>query len=224
VNRTQRALSALLPGRAPQIVRSRPDVRSSLVALTFDDGPSVWTPRILDLLREHEAGGTFFVLGDSVAGKEDVLKRMLAEGHEVGGHTLSHVDPAAVTDDVLAEEIERGAEVIETACGRRPVLVRPPYGGAPERFAASARSKGFGPTILWTVDPRDWKESEADPIVAHVLQELRPGAIVDLHDGIPANSSGAPSRQATVDAVAALLPELARRGYRAVTVSQLLAA
>ena len=129
-----------------------------------------------------------------------------------------------MTDDLLAEEIERGAKVIEAACGQRPALVRPPYGGAPERFAAAARRKGFGPTILWTIDPKDWYRDEADPIVAHVLRELRPGAIVDLHDGMPQNSSGAPSRQPTVDAVAALLPELARRGYRAVTVSQLLAA
>lgn len=222
--RIRRALSALLPRRAPEIISSWPSVRSSLVALTFDDGPSVWTSPILDLLRAHEAGATFFVLGNSVAGNEDVLKRILADGHEVGVHTLSHVDPAAVADDVLAEEIERGAEVIEAACGQRPALVRPPYGGAPERFAEAARVKGFGPTILWTVDPADWDQSEADPIVAHVLRELRPGAIVDLHDGMPENSSGAPSRQATVDAVAALLPELARRGYHAVTVSQLLAA
>jgi peptidoglycan/xylan/chitin deacetylase (PgdA/CDA1 family) len=218
------ALSALGIRRSPEIIRSSPRVRSRLAALTFDDGPSIWTPPILDSLRDHGARATFFVLGASVRGREELLGRILAEGHEIGNHTLSHLDPAKASDEVLAEEIRRGGEVIAAACGRRPALVRPPYGGDAERFAAVARRTGVGPTVLWSVDPADWNSSEAGAIVEHVLQELRPGAIVDLHDGMPDNSSGAPSRQATVDAVAQILPELAARGYRSVTVSELIAA
>lgn len=220
----RRALSALRLRTSPEIVHSRPNVHSPVVALTFDDGPSIWTSSILDLLREHVARGTFFVLGASVTGREEVLARIVAEGHEVGNHTLSHVDAAAVSDEILDEEIRRCGDVIAAVCGQRPVLARPPYGGAPERFAAAARRAGVGPTILWSVDPADWRATDAAEIAEHVLREIRPGAIVDLHDGIPENSSGSPSRQATVDAVARLLPELAAQGYRAITVSELLAA
>lgn len=78
--------------------------------------------------------------------------------------------------------------------------------------------------ILWSVDPADWRRTDAAPIVDEVLGQIQPGAIVDLHDGMPPNSSGAASRQATVDAVALLLPELGERGYRPVTVSELITA
>jgi peptidoglycan/xylan/chitin deacetylase (PgdA/CDA1 family) len=220
----RRRLSSLFSRRSADILCSRPVVRSRVVALTFDDGPSVWTQPILDVLQEHGARATFFVLGSSVPGKEGVLRRMLAEGHEIGNHTASHLDPAAVSDEALVQEIRRGAEVIEAACGHRPTLARPPYGGAPERFAAAARQAEAGLTVLWSIDPADWDKTEAAPIVEHVLQELRPGAIVDLHDGMPEESSGAPSRQATVDAVEHLLRELSAHGYRAVTVSELIAA
>jgi peptidoglycan/xylan/chitin deacetylase (PgdA/CDA1 family) len=220
----RRRLASLLARRSGELVRSRPRVRSRLVALTFDDGPSIWTPAILDLLAEHDSMATFFVLGCSVSGKEDVLRRIVAEGHELGNHTFTHPDPAAVSDEVLVDELRRGGDAIAQACGQRPALARPPYGGAPERFAAAVRRIGAGPTVLWSIDPADWDQVEAPPIVEHVLREMRPGAIVDLHDGVPADSSGAPSRQATVDAVEVLLPELAARGYRAVTVSQLMAA
>ena len=220
----RRKLASLVSRRPADLVRSRPDVRSRVVALTFDDGPSIWTAPILDLLEQHDARATFFVLGGSVPGREDLLRRILADGHELGNHTSSHPDPAAVSDEVLVDEIRRCAEAIETACGHRPTLARPPYGGAPERFAAAASQVGASATVLWSVDPADWNQEEAAPIVEHVLQEVRPGAIVDLHDGMPLDSRGAPTRQATVDAVAKLLPELIARGYRAVTVSELFAA
>jgi peptidoglycan/xylan/chitin deacetylase (PgdA/CDA1 family) len=220
----RRKLTSLLTRRSSDILRARPTVRSRVVALTFDDGPSIWTPPILDLLQEHDARATFFVLGSSVPGKEDVLRRTLAEGHEIGNHTANHLDPAAVSDGALVEQIRRGADVIEAACGHRPRLARPPYGGAPDRFAAAARQAGAGLTVLWSIDPADWDKADSAPIVERVLRELRPGAIVDLHDGIPEDSSGAPSRQATVDAVADILRELGARGYRAVTVSELIAA
>jgi chitooligosaccharide deacetylase len=83
---------------------------------------------------------------------------------------------------------------------------------------------GLGPVVMWSIDPSDWNQQAADPIVHHVLEQLQPGAIVDLHDGIPPDSKGAPTRQATVEAVARLLPALHDRGFRLVTISQLLEA
>jgi peptidoglycan-N-acetylglucosamine deacetylase len=222
VNRARRIAARLR--RAAAIVESCPHVPEQLLSLTFDDGPSEWTGPILDLLRAHRAKATFFVLGVSVHGHEDVLRRVVDEGHEVANHTQMHLDPARVGDDVLVRELRSAEETIAAVCGVAPRLVRPPYGGDPKRMARAARTIGAGPVILWSVDPADWRQPDARAIVDHVLRAARRGAIVDLHDGIPPNSSGEPSRAATVEAVRALLPVLRERGYRLVTVSELLAA
>jgi peptidoglycan-N-acetylglucosamine deacetylase len=193
------------------IVRSRTGLAEPLIALTFDDGPSEWTEPILDLLAAHEAKATFFVVGSSIAGREAMLERARAEGHELGSHTFRHAHPAALDDDELREEIRRGA----TAVGHPARLVRPPYGEDPDRFDRLAGELGLGPTVLWSVDPSDWEATDGAVIVERVLAEVAPGAIVDLHDG------RRPQR-ATVAAVAVLLPTLAERGFRLVTVSELL--
>jgi peptidoglycan-N-acetylglucosamine deacetylase len=210
--------------RAPAIIESRPGVGEPLLALTFDDGPSAWTDPILDLLTEGSAKATFFVLGVSIAGNEDVLRRIVIDGHELGNHTQSHLDPASITDEALIDELRSAAETIAATVGRAPRLVRPPYGGDPRRVSRAARAIGAGPVIMRSVDPADWQHREAGPIVEHVLDHARPGSIIDLHDGIPPENNGAPSRQATVDAVAQLVPALQLRGFRLVTVSDLLAA
>ena len=210
--------------RAPQIIDSRPRVTEPLLALTFDDGPSPWTDPILNLLAERGAKATFFILGVSISGNEDLLRRIVSGGHELGNHTQNHLDPAHVSDEVLIEELRSAAEAIADTVGLAPRLVRPPYGGDPRRMSRAARAIGAGPVIMMSVDPGDWRHREAGPIVEHVLEHARPGSIVDLHDGIPPDNNGAPSRQATVDAVAELVPALQQRGFRLVTVSDLLAA
>ena len=199
------------------------DVRERLVALTFDDGPGDVTPALLHLLRRHRARATFFVIGRSLAGREHVVRRTAAEGHEIGNHTFSHLDPSQLSDGELRDEIARAAERIAAVVGELPRLVRPPLGAEPARFSRAAAELGFGPTVLWSVNPLDWQEPPADAIVERTLAGLRPGAIVDLHDGFGAPPGGV-ERQATVRAVARLLPALAERGYRCVTVSELLAA
>ena len=205
------------------IVRSRDDVRANVIALTFDDGPGDWTPALLDLLRANGARATFFVLGESIAGREDVLRRAAAEDHELGNHTWSHRRASTLSDGDLREELQRtGARVAEVV-GATPKLARPPYGEDAERFARVAAGLGLGPTVLWSVDPEDWREPPAAEIVAATLAGARPGAIVDLHDGFRRGSSSQ-TRQSTVDAVAELLPALDVRAFRCVTVSELLAA
>jgi peptidoglycan/xylan/chitin deacetylase (PgdA/CDA1 family) len=210
--------------RPPAIIESRPGVAEPLLALTFDDGPSLWTDPILNLLTEGGAKATFFVLGVSISGNEDVLRRIVDGGHELGNHTQSHLDPAQISDELLIEELRSAAEAIAASVGRPPRLVRPPYGGDPRRVSRAARAIGAGPVIMRSVDPADWLHREAGPIVEHVLEHARPGSIIDLHDGIPPENNGTPSRQATVDAVAQLVPALQERGFRLVTVSDLLAA
>ncbi len=194
------------------------------VALTFDDGPSEWTLPILDAFARQGGAATFFVLGAAIAGREATLRRAVADGHELANHAFSHADPATLADDALLAEIEATTGLLEEATGIRPRLFRPPYAAYDTRVARVARSAGLAPTVLRSIDPVDWRETDAGRIVAHVLEHLQPGAIVCLHDALPPTEPrGAPDRSATVAAVPAILDALATRGYEAVTVSALLA-
>jgi peptidoglycan-N-acetylglucosamine deacetylase len=197
-------------------------LRRRVVALTFDDGPSRWTPAVLDALREHDARATFFVLGAAAAAHAPVLQRAVAEGHELGNHLFSHRDPLELDESELEDELRRTEEEVRAAAGVRARLVRPPYGGDRERVARVAQRIGLGPTILSSLDPSDWREGAPEVIAARVLTGVRPGSIVDLHDGVPAANRGHPTREPTVAALGLILPELARRRYRCVTVSELL--
>jgi peptidoglycan/xylan/chitin deacetylase (PgdA/CDA1 family) len=194
------------------------------IALTFDDGPSEWTPAILDILREHGARATFFVLGSAVDGREETLRRALSEGHEVGNHLYEHRDPASLRDEELADQLERGGRAVADVLGVAPRLVRPPYTHDARRVARIASARGLGPTILGSVDPSDWRATDPELVVRHVLRAARPGAIVFLHDGVPPpdGTAATRSRAPTVDAVARLVPELLVRGFDLVTVSELI--
>ena len=206
--------------RGPVVYRGRD---RHAIALTFDDGPSEWTPALLDILREHDARATFFVLGSAVAGREDTVHRIVDEGHELGSHLYKHRDPAQLSDHELAEELERTSRTLEAVVGTAPRLVRPPYGHDAKRVSRVAASIGLGPAVLGNVDPSDWCVSEPETIVRSVLEGASPGAIVFLHDGVPAGDTDATqSRTPTVRAVAGLLPALTDRGYALVTVSELL--
>jgi len=177
---------------------------------------------VLDVLRDYDARGTFFVLGTVAGAHADVLRRAVSEGHELGNHLYSHRDPLELDEDELERELQRTAEAVQAAAGVRPRLVRPPYGGDRERVARVAERLGLGPTVLSSVDPEDWRESAGAPIADRVLEAVRPGSIVDLHDGLPETNRGHPTREPTVAALRHILPELARRRYRCVTVSELL--
>jgi peptidoglycan/xylan/chitin deacetylase (PgdA/CDA1 family) len=194
------------------------------IALTFDDGPSEWTPAILSLLRGHSAKGTFFVLGASVPGHEDVLRTAVAEGHELGNHAYSHFDPATLSNEALRVELERTSALLEEIVGARPRHFRPPYADTDYRVAEVAKAAGLPRTVLRSIDPEDWDELDPDLISRRVLERARPGAIVCLHDGIPPHEpKGTPTRQPTVDALGTIVPELSRVGYDLVTVTELLA-
>ena len=201
-------------------VADRPDAPGKLLCLTFDDGPSESTPAILDVLAAHGALGTFFVLGESIEGREEVLARTIAEGHEVGNHTFSHPHAMDLEDAELGHDIVRCQRLL----GGAPVLFRPPYGEDALRASRIARERGIPTTVLWSVDPVDYMERDADAIAAVILELAAPGAIVDLHDGWPRVTSTERDRTPTARALELVLPQLVHRGYRMVTVSELLSA
>jgi peptidoglycan/xylan/chitin deacetylase (PgdA/CDA1 family) len=192
------------------------------IALTFDDGPSPWTPFVLDLLHEHEARATFFVIGDRVRERPDDVKRIVAEGHELGSHTLTHPRLTEISEDEIRTEIQGGQDAVEEVLGERPRLFRAPGFNADPRELAIVEELGLE-AVLAHVDPQDWRpERDSHTIFRLVLDGLKPGVIVDLHDGFPhpptiSRTDCAP----TVEALDHLLPCLRAEGYETVTISEL---
>jgi chitooligosaccharide deacetylase len=207
-----------------QIVSCRTDLHDKrLLALTFDDGPErTCTNRILDVFSSHGVRATFFALGSAIAGNEDLLERATAEGHEVGSHFFSHESPVGRSDGFIRAEIERATRAIEEATSSSPRLLRPPFGEEPQRAAALGARSGYTHVVLWSVLAGDWRNPSPAVIQTLVLQLVTPGAIVLLHDGAPPGDST--RRDNTVAAVEALVPELLRREFDLVTVSDLLGA
>jgi len=192
------------------------------LALSFDDGPSEWAPVVLDLLREHDARATFFVIGMRVRERPDELRRIVAEGHEVGSHTLTHPRLTEISDEEVRSEIAAGVDAVQEVLGERPPLFRAPGFHADERVLDIVRELELE-AVFADVDPEDWRpEMSSHAIFSHVLGSVRDGAIVDLHDGYPPG----PTRSRddctpTVEALGHLLPCLDVEGYELVTVSEL---
>lgn len=208
--------------RRPRVV-SRASGRPAAIALTFDDGPSPWTQEIAAVLEEHGCHGTFFLLGSAVQQRPEIVAALADAGHELGNHLWSHADPLRQSRATIRAEIERTAGAIDARAGARPLLVRPPYCGAPYRVARAAGRRGAKLLVLRSVDPADWSTDSASEIVERVLSKAQPGDIVCLHDGVAPGNAGTTSRAATVAAVAQIVPALLERDLRPLTVSELLA-
>jgi peptidoglycan-N-acetylglucosamine deacetylase len=203
----------------------RRDVDAPLVALSFDDGPSLWTEQILDLLAAAGARATFFVCGQVIEGREETLRRCVAEGHEVANHTHTHPELRDLNRAGIAAELDAASAAIEAVLGSRPLHFRPPYFESSPDIEAVSRELGLGEPIgadAWTTD---WDQQPAEQMVEAVRANCRAGSIIDLHDAIPPQDRAPtpPTREETVRAVGLLLPWLAERGLRSVTVSELLA-
>ncbi|TCN26975.1 chitooligosaccharide deacetylase NodB [Sinorhizobium americanum] len=188
------------------------------VYLTFDDGPHPFcTPAILDVLAEHRVPATFFVIGQFAADQSSLVRRMVAEGHEVANHTMTHPDLSKCGPGEVEREILAANRAIKAASPLASVRhIRAPYGiWSEEVLTASAKAGLTG--VHWSVDPRDWSCPGVDAIVDAVLDSVRPGAIVLLHDGCPPNEmqpgSGRNLREQTIIALSSLIPALHGRGF-----------
>jgi len=200
------------------VTRVRTDQR--LVALTFDDGPDPrWTPRVLELLRQHHASATFFDVGRHALEHPDLVRAELDSGHEVGNHTWSHPDLRNLSTSAVRDEITRGAEAIRGAQAHAPRLFRPPYGSSDDAVRAVAEVEGYR-TVMWDVCLERYVNHTSDIAggVDLLMGRVRPGSIILAHDG------GVPDRTRTMQALPLLLSRLAERGYRVVDITTLLAA
>ena len=204
----------------------RRDLEAPLVALTFDDGPSVWTEQILDLLAGSGARATFFVCGAAIEGREATLRRCIAEGHEVANHTHTHPELRQLDRAAVFAELDSASAAIESVIGTRPVHFRPPYFESSPDIEFVSRELGLGEPIgadAWT---SDWDQDPAEQMLSAITATCRAGSIIDLHDAVPPQDRAPtpPTRDESVRTVALLLPWLAERGLASVTVSELLSA
>jgi peptidoglycan/xylan/chitin deacetylase (PgdA/CDA1 family) len=179
-----------------------------VVALTFDDGPSEYTDRYLDVLAEKEVPATFFEIGQEMPGREDVMRRILREGDEIGDHTMNHVEYPGY------EQIAGAASLIHRYTHFQPCLFRPPGGAQNAAVVATAGGLGMR-TVTWDVDPRDWSLPGQGEIESNILSHAQNGSIILMHDG------GGP-RDETLAALPNVIDGLRARGFAFATVSELL--
>lgn len=184
------------------------------IALTFDDGPHPHqTKRILDILDAYGIKATFFMIGVNVENYPDAAREVLARGHEVGNHTYSHCHLKQHGEEKLEEELRRCQETLERICSYRPHLFRPPEGYVSDYLCQCCNRASYR-VIHWSVDTRDWEVKDAEKISQKVLDQVRSGDIVLMHDYV--------ARSQTPEALEILLPKLLDQGYRFVTVGELL--
>jgi peptidoglycan-N-acetylglucosamine deacetylase len=187
--------------------------RRKEVALSFDDGPFPLTPSFARMLKANHAVATFFMIGDQVTARyRSTLREELRNGDALGDHTYTH--PDLVTAGGVQSQLQRTIGAIRGLSGYTPCVFRPPYGDYNGSVLHTAASLGLA-TILWEVDPSDYTLPGVSVIEQRVLAQVRPGAIVLSHDG------GGP-REQTLAAYPYIIRTLRARGYRFVTVPELL--
>jgi peptidoglycan/xylan/chitin deacetylase (PgdA/CDA1 family) len=218
------------PSQPATPIEGRPDLTDVVVALTFDDGPNVWTEPILNTLRAAGVRATFFVIGDAIPGIEKILARTAEEGHEVGNHTLRHPRLDLIE---AREEIEREIvltnSAIKEVIGTAPAVFRPPGFHHSPAVLEVVGACGFEWVVQASAWMDDYNRESPQEIVEAILSSVKPGAIIDLHDGRPPHEApyGAggtrEDRWPTVAAVETIVPTLIEREYTFLTVSELLA-
>ena len=198
--------------KAPRERKPRVDcARKRCVALTFDDGPGPYTEALVHTLLGAGAPATFFMIGEHVDTFPETARRVGAAGFEIGNHSYSHSDLTRLSSAEIDGQLTRTNLAILRATGRRPTLLRPPYGARDRRVDRIAARSGLG-EVLWDVDTLDWKHRDPASVRRAVRRDVRRGSIVLLHDIQPT----------TVQAVPKLITQLRRRHYTLVTVSELI--
>jgi peptidoglycan-N-acetylglucosamine deacetylase len=198
----------------PQITFNSVYVEGPFIALTFDDGPNATlTPKLLDLLAARNLKATLFVVGQNAAEYPEILKRAVREGHEIANHSWSHPNLGKMSDDGVRRELQKTDDAIVAATGKRPTLMRPPYGSITASQKRWIHDEFGYRVIIWDVDPLDWKRPGPSVVTARILKETKAGSIILVHD----------IHAPTIEAMPATFDQLMRKGFKSVTVTELLA-
>lgn len=197
------------------VINAAPLKGKKLVALTFDDGPSQYTGKLLDALKEHNAKATFFVVGSRLGNDSStaLLKRMEDEGHVVGNHSQNHKNLRYLSAKNIAKEMYAASSLIKNAIGHYPIVMRCPGGNYNNTVRNYAKSINT-PIIQWNLDTVDWRDRNKATIVNRIKSDVKDGSIVLMHD----------LYDTSVDAAIEIIPHLQKQGYTLVTVPELLAA
>lgn len=211
------------------VVNGRSDARE--VALTFDDGPNPpYTNAILDVLRDEHVHATFFVVGRAAAAYPATVRRIVNDGHAIGNHTWDHAHLVVQTPDAVGTELRRTDDTIYRITGIHSRLMRPPFGS--RDFAVIDKAKSLGYTVvMWSVPlPNDWEQPGDATIAQRVLDNVRDGGIIVLHDGNRGIVCGGTAakrevcdRKQDVAATRKIVERLKAENFRFVTIPQLLA-
>lgn len=188
------------------------DPNGKYIALTFDDGPhATITNQVLNTLKDYDAKATFFMLSKNVEFYPEVAKDVVKAGHEIGNHSITHVNLNAVNKNRMKTEIIESKQLIQEVTGIEPHIFRPPYGEHNQVVLNHAENTNQS-VILWSVDSLDWKSKNVKSIYNTTINQIRPGAIVLFHD----------IHKPTADALPLILKSLIDEGYEFVTVSELI--
>ena len=183
------------------------DPNRPMVALTFDDGPSVHTMPILLELEKYDAVATFFMVGAQVRHYPETVQKMKEMGCDLGNHSMTHPKLTTLTPEAVEPEIVGMEQSVQAVLGHGTSMFRPPYGEVNDQIATQSKL----PIIMWSVDPKDWDNQNSVAISEHILNTVQDGDIILLHD----------LYDSTVQAVIDVIPKLIERGYQLVTVNEM---
>jgi peptidoglycan/xylan/chitin deacetylase (PgdA/CDA1 family) len=201
-------------GVAEKITFTDVNVDGPYIAMTFDDGPHATnTAKLLEIAAKRHIKLTFFVLGECVEQNPAVLQREVAEGHEIGNHSWSHPNLAKLSDDAVHNQLQRTEDIIVKTAGVKPKLMRPPYGELTKQQRILVNHDFGYKVILWDVDPLDWKRPGPSVVARRIIAGARSGSIILSHDIHPP----------TIEAMPQVFDALLAKGFKFVTVSELLA-
>jgi peptidoglycan-N-acetylglucosamine deacetylase len=185
-----------------------------MVALTFDDGPdAVITSDVIDILEEYHVKGNFFFVGSHVNQYPEVVKTAYEKGNLILSHSYQHIDLAQLELEELESQLENANAAIEAVIGKRPAIIRPPYGEINDGVADVMEQHGYT-AVLWSIDTLDWSQQEADNIVKNVVDNVRNGDIILMHT--------TPEQSSTKNALPMIIEELQKRDYEMVGLDTLL--
>lgn len=189
------------------VINRKIDKSKKLIALTFDDGPNYNTSKVIDVLNKYDIKATFFVLGSRAINNKDILRKMVDSGMEIGNHTYNHLLLTKYDENKIRSEIEDTSDVIYSATNKRPNLLRPSYGSINNKIKKVANM----PIIIWDIDTLDWKYHNSKRITSRVVNKVRDGDIILMHD----------IYSASLNALSNIIPILKNNGYEFVTVNEL---
>ena len=189
------------------VINRKIDKSKKMIALTFDDGPNYNTSKVIDVLNKYDIKATFFVLGSRAINNKDILKKMADSGMEIGNHTYNHLLLTKYDENKIRSEIEDTSEVIYSATKKRPKLLRPSCGSVNNKIKKVANM----PIIIWDIDTLDWKYHNSKRITSRVVNKVRDGDIILMHD----------IYSASLNALSNIIPILQDNGYEFVTIDEL---